>query len=65
MPKFDFKRAMVLERSLNKYPNEICVLIGSKEDYDLKLFIVGKNLLLVDPEIVLTTNYLKNLEDHI
>jgi hypothetical protein len=65
MPKFDFKRAMTLERSLNRFPKEVCVLVGLKNDYDLKLFIVGKNIILVDPDTILNTDFLSRLEDHL
>jgi hypothetical protein len=64
MPQFDFKRAMTLERSLNRFPKEVCLLVGSKNDYDLKLFIVGKNIILVDPDTLLNTDFLNRLEEH-
>jgi len=65
MPKFDLKKAMALERSLERFSPDLCVLIGSKDDTDSKLFIVGKNIILSDMDTVLNTDFLINLEEHI
>lgn len=62
MPKFDLKEALALERSLDKFHPEHCLLIGPKEDTDLKIFIVGKNIQLVDTKTILNTDYLDHLE---
>ena len=65
MPIFDLRKAMALDRTLNRFPNQLCVLIGPKSDYDLKIFIVGKNIVLTDLDTILNTDLLINIEEHI
>ncbi len=65
MPKFNFKKAIAIDRSLSRFPNELCILVGPKSDYDLKLFIIGKNILLTDLETILNTSFLDRLEENL
>jgi len=62
MPTFDLKKAMELNRSLERFTNELCVIIGPIEDTDLKLFKVGKQVVLVDLDTLNNTDFLINLE---
>jgi hypothetical protein len=65
MPNFEFKKAMAFERSLTRFSSELGIIIGSKMDTDLKLFIVGKNVLLTDYDTILNSEYLRHIEDQI
>ena len=61
MPGFHLKKALELERTLNKYSPDLCIIIGAVEDTDIKLFTVGKNVLLVDIDMLLKTDFLIHL----
>jgi hypothetical protein len=65
MPEFNFNKALELERSIEKFSPEMTVLIGSEEDPDIRLFIVGKNILMVDLETALNTDILGRLEAYL
>jgi hypothetical protein len=65
MPRFDNEKAMNIERSLERFTPELCILIGPSEDTDLRLFAVGKNMAIVDFNKILNTDYIIHLEDQI
>lgn len=65
MPEFNLKKALALERSINRYSPELSIIIGASDDPDLRLFAVGKNILITDIDTILNTNLLVNLEEHI
>jgi len=65
MPMFNLKKALALERSINRYSPELSIIIGARDDPDLKLFVVGKNILITDVDTILNTNLLVHLEEHI
>ena len=65
MPKFNFKKALDLERSLNRFDPELCVIIGAADDTDLILFSVGKYVAIADIDTIINTDYLIHLEEQI
>ncbi len=65
MPEFILKKALALERSITRSSPDLAILIGTANNSELKLFIVGKNILLTDVNAILNTNLLVRLEEHI
>ena len=65
MPIFNLKKALALERSINRYSPDLSIIISTSDDPDLKLFAVGKNILITDTDTILNTNLLVHLEEHI
>lgn len=65
MPTFNFKKGIELERSLTRFTPDLCIIIGSRDDTDLKLYSVGKNALIVDIDTIINTDYLIHIEEHV
>jgi hypothetical protein len=67
MPEFNLKKALALEQSMNKFAPELTIMVGvpGSDDSEMKLFAVGKNILITDIDTLLNTNLLVQLEEHI
>ncbi|WP_455391468.1 hypothetical protein [[Eubacterium] cellulosolvens] len=64
MPKFDLKKALDLERSMDRFSIELAIIVNvpGVDDADMRLFAVGKNIMITDIDTILTTNFLTQLE---
>jgi hypothetical protein len=67
MPKFELKKAIALERSIEKFSPELTIIITAPgiEDSETKLFAVGKDIVLSDIDTIFNTNFLVRLEEKI
>jgi hypothetical protein len=67
MPEFDLKKAVLLERSIERFSPDLSIIIGASgvDNPDTKLFAVGKNMLVIDVDTILYTDFLIHLEERI
>ncbi len=63
MPQFDFRKALALEKAIEQHTPGLGIIIGSKDDVDTKLFVIGKNIVLTDIDTILNTDFLNRPED--
>lgn len=67
MPDFNLQKALTLERSIEKFSPELSILVTAPgvDIPEMKLFVVGKNILIVDVDKLLNTDFLIRIEEHI
>ena len=67
MPEFNLKKALTMERSINKFSPELSIMISvpDVDDSEMRLFAVGKNILVTTIDTILNTDLLVRLEEHI
>ncbi len=65
MPKFNLRKALDLEHSINRFSPELTIVISRMDDPELNVFIVGKNILPTNIDTILHTDLLTRLEERI
>jgi hypothetical protein len=65
MPEFNLRRALELERSIDRFKPELSIIVGDTDDPELRIFSVGKSILITDIDKILNTDLLTRLEEHI
>jgi hypothetical protein len=67
MPDFNLQKALTLERSIERFSPELSILVTDPgvDIPEMKLFVVGKNILIVDIDKLFNTDFLIRIEEHI
>jgi hypothetical protein len=67
MPDFSLQKALTLERSIERFSPELSILVTDPgvDIPEMKLFVVGKNILIVDIDKLFNTDFLIRIEEHI
>ena len=65
IPEFNLKKALALERSIERFKPELSIIVGDTNDPELRIFSVGKSILVTDIDKILNTDLLTRLEEHI